>query len=247
MYRIKNWNQFQHYKDRTPPWIKLYPRLLDDVSYIQLSDRAKVVLFHCWMAGAKVWNPLKEVEPLLPSDGKTLRILLQLERKLNLIELESAGYLIPVPSDYNNLLENDDSILLDKRYTETEAYKPEVDSKDLKAEDPPPDGDADYDKEHKEKLAIFDDLCRKVQSGHKDFNPWAFTQKKQNRNIYSVECFIDLFTLMLKEKNIKDPWAWAERVFSIEAQNTEARLSEAESREMKDFALPKDVLKGLGL
>jgi hypothetical protein len=29
--RIKNWAQFQHFKDRKPPWVKLYRDLLDDM------------------------------------------------------------------------------------------------------------------------------------------------------------------------------------------------------------------------
>ena len=28
--RIKNWAQFQHFKDRSPPWIKLHREFLDD-------------------------------------------------------------------------------------------------------------------------------------------------------------------------------------------------------------------------
>jgi hypothetical protein len=27
--RVKNWSEFQHYKDRNPPWIKLHRTLLD--------------------------------------------------------------------------------------------------------------------------------------------------------------------------------------------------------------------------
>lgn len=31
-----NWNEFQHYKDRCPPWVKLHKRLLDDRKFQQL-------------------------------------------------------------------------------------------------------------------------------------------------------------------------------------------------------------------
>jgi hypothetical protein len=33
----KNFEQFQHYKDRNPPWIKLWTRLLDDYEFNELS------------------------------------------------------------------------------------------------------------------------------------------------------------------------------------------------------------------
>ena len=26
--KIKNWSKFQHFKDRKPPWVKLYPGLM---------------------------------------------------------------------------------------------------------------------------------------------------------------------------------------------------------------------------
>lgn len=40
--RPKNWNEFQHYKGRNPPWIKLHKRLLDDYDFqcLPLASRA---------------------------------------------------------------------------------------------------------------------------------------------------------------------------------------------------------------
>jgi DNA-binding NarL/FixJ family response regulator len=32
-YSVKNFERFQHYKDRSPPWIKLYNELLDDYEF----------------------------------------------------------------------------------------------------------------------------------------------------------------------------------------------------------------------
>ena len=28
--RVRNWERYQHYKERNPPWIKLYVELLDE-------------------------------------------------------------------------------------------------------------------------------------------------------------------------------------------------------------------------
>jgi len=131
LYRIKNWQKFQHYKDRRPVWIKLYPELLDDIhGYLALSDRAKVTLFHCWMAGAMIWEPEKEVEPLLPRSLERLRLVIRTSfrttsaRTLN--EIESAGYLLPVSNDYNNLHTKDASITLAEKYVpKIETYKTE--------------------------------------------------------------------------------------------------------------------------
>ena len=104
--RVKNWKEFQHYKDRHPPWIKLHLPLLDDVEYLALPDKAKLVLVHCWIAAGKLWNPIKEVEPLLPFDLSLLRLLLHLSQRLHVDDLIASGFLIPVSSDYNNLRED---------------------------------------------------------------------------------------------------------------------------------------------
>jgi hypothetical protein len=241
MYRIKNWNQFQHYKDRQPPWIKLYPRLMGDPAYIRLSDRAKVVLFHCWMAAAKVWNPLKEVEPLLPSDPKTLRILLQLDRKLNLNELEDACYLVPVSSDYNNLLDKDDSIVLDKRSPEVEAYKPEKEKEEPKAptEEHPDDTQA-------AKQKVLDDLIQKCTEKYAGrWNPMAFFLSEMNKQHRPIECFIDHYERMLRS-DPDDPVAYSMSVWKVEAQNVEANLSEAEARKGKGSLISfEDIMKGV--
>lgn len=51
-YRIKNWEELQHFKDRTPPWVKLYRRLLDDLEWHQLSgDQAKCLVM-LWLVAS---------------------------------------------------------------------------------------------------------------------------------------------------------------------------------------------------
>lgn len=51
--RIKNWDDFQHYKGRTPPWIKLYRKLLDDPEWFALSGDASKMLANCWLLASE--------------------------------------------------------------------------------------------------------------------------------------------------------------------------------------------------
>ena len=44
--QIAEWETFQHYKHRDPPWIKLYSKLLDDDDFDRLPDDSKL-LFYC--------------------------------------------------------------------------------------------------------------------------------------------------------------------------------------------------------
>ena len=37
-FQIHNWEKFQHYSKRNPPWIRLYQTLLRDIRYQRLTD-----------------------------------------------------------------------------------------------------------------------------------------------------------------------------------------------------------------
>lgn len=55
---VRNWYSFQHYKDRNPPWIKLYNELLDDYEFDSLSDAAKGHLICIWMLASRLDNKI---------------------------------------------------------------------------------------------------------------------------------------------------------------------------------------------
>jgi len=46
---IKNWNTFQHYAKRNPPWIKLHRAILDDYAFCSLPDVSKGHLILLWL------------------------------------------------------------------------------------------------------------------------------------------------------------------------------------------------------
>jgi hypothetical protein len=51
--RIKHWNKFQHFKDRKPPWVKLYRDLLDDLDWHELDAQASKVLVMLWLIASE--------------------------------------------------------------------------------------------------------------------------------------------------------------------------------------------------
>lgn len=53
---IKNWEKFQHYAKRTPPWIKLHTSLLTDYEYNSLSTEYRLTIVLLWLYAAKVDN-----------------------------------------------------------------------------------------------------------------------------------------------------------------------------------------------
>jgi hypothetical protein len=51
--RPKNWRRFQHFKDRKPPWIKLYRDLLDDLDWHRLDGEAAKFLVQLWLLASE--------------------------------------------------------------------------------------------------------------------------------------------------------------------------------------------------
>jgi hypothetical protein len=53
---IKSWERFQHYKDRDPPWIKLYRDLLTAESWVLGTDDSRLVQVACILLAARYQN-----------------------------------------------------------------------------------------------------------------------------------------------------------------------------------------------
>jgi len=49
----KNWAEFQHYKDRSPPWIKLHKELLDDRKYQSLPIASRALAPMLWLLASE--------------------------------------------------------------------------------------------------------------------------------------------------------------------------------------------------
>ena len=52
-FRIRNWSKFQHFKDRRPPWVKLYRDILDDIDWHELDPMAAKVLVMLWLIASE--------------------------------------------------------------------------------------------------------------------------------------------------------------------------------------------------
>jgi hypothetical protein len=54
--KIKNWAKFQHFKDRKPPWVKLYRDILDDVEWFELDSKLAKILVMLWLIASEEQN-----------------------------------------------------------------------------------------------------------------------------------------------------------------------------------------------
>lgn len=87
--RVKNWEEFQHYKDRNPPWIKLHRTLLDDYEFSRLQDASKAHLILIWLFAS-------QKNGRIPDDPGFLKKKLGLEQEPDLKFFVNQGLLIPV-------------------------------------------------------------------------------------------------------------------------------------------------------
>ncbi|HEX8106727.1 MAG TPA: hypothetical protein VF516_03315 [Kofleriaceae bacterium] len=85
--RVKNWSEFQHYKDRNPPWIKLHRELLDDYEFERLQDASKAHLILIWLFAS-------QREGRIPNDPAFLKKKLGLKSDPNLKSFIDQGFLI---------------------------------------------------------------------------------------------------------------------------------------------------------
>jgi len=75
--RIKNWENFQHYKTGrgAPPWIKLYRDLLNDKEWHLLDANAAKFLVSVWILAAEYDGTLPDIETIafrLRCDSKVI-------------------------------------------------------------------------------------------------------------------------------------------------------------------------------
>lgn len=105
--QVKNWENFQHYKDRTPPWIKLYNHLLDDFEFSCLPDASKAHLLSIWLLASRTENKI-------PFNPKWISNKISATEDVNLDILIEFGFLEKISSKNNELHtpEQDDSIAL---------------------------------------------------------------------------------------------------------------------------------------
>jgi len=82
--RITNWEEFQHYKDRDPPWIKLHNHLLINYEFRCLQDASKLLLILLWLVRSRL-------EGDIPADPTYLKEMTGYKAKINLKPLLDKG------------------------------------------------------------------------------------------------------------------------------------------------------------
>jgi hypothetical protein len=86
-FSVKNFEKFQHYKDRAPPWIKLYNELLDDYEFGRLPDASKMHLIAIWLLASRSGNKI-------PYDSAWVARRINANTKVDLTLLACSGFIV---------------------------------------------------------------------------------------------------------------------------------------------------------
>ena len=132
---VKNWEEFQHYSNRTPPWIKLHNSLLDDYEFECLTDIQKGHLLCIWMLASRTGNKI-------PNNPTWVKKKIGASSNVDLQALIDAEFLCY--HDASKLLHNEEQIATqyvppeeERREEETENNNCESDDSEIDKSIPP--------------------------------------------------------------------------------------------------------------
>lgn len=86
-YRIAGWDEYQHYKHRNPPWVRLYYDLLSSESWVAEDDSTRCLLIACILAASRNGGNV-------PANPKYLMKIAHLNSEPNFKPLIDNGFLI---------------------------------------------------------------------------------------------------------------------------------------------------------
>jgi len=101
--KVKGWHKFQHFKDRRPPWIKLYRDLLDDPDWHSLDASSAKALVMIWLIASESDGLLPDVRKLSfrlrMNEKQTKQVLIGLSHWLEQDDIRpiSDGYQLDTP------------------------------------------------------------------------------------------------------------------------------------------------------
>jgi hypothetical protein len=87
IFKIRNWKDFQHYKDRTPPWIKLHYELITSKDWVKFDDASKLLAIVCMMLASRNNGEIED-------DIEYIKTVAHLNKTPNLKPLIDSGFLI---------------------------------------------------------------------------------------------------------------------------------------------------------
>jgi len=95
-YKIKNWELYQHYKHRSPKWIKLYSDFISSDTWVLGNDASRALAIGCMLLASRLQNNI-------PADPEYIRKVLCMNRDPDFTHLLNTGF-VEKTDDASNVL-----------------------------------------------------------------------------------------------------------------------------------------------
>lgn len=114
----KKWDEFQHYRDRNPSWIKLHRKLLDDVAFQRLPRASQALAPMLWLIASELPEGIIDANPV------------DLAFRLRWPESELTDALSPlIGKGFFEVVQFDSTVLADVKHAASpERYKAETET-----------------------------------------------------------------------------------------------------------------------
>jgi hypothetical protein len=97
--KIKNWEKFQHYKHRNPPWIKLHKELLASQTWVMLADASRVLAIAMMLLASQKDNEFEDSD----EERSYIKRVAYLDSLPDFKPLIKCGFLEYLQADASNL------------------------------------------------------------------------------------------------------------------------------------------------
>lgn len=104
-FKVRNFEQFQHYQHRNPPWIKLYYNLLHDRRFFRLDNSTKFQIIGIFLLASQHENKL-------PMDEAWIEKELSSDQPINWQSILESEFIEPIDCDASTLLATCTKIVL---------------------------------------------------------------------------------------------------------------------------------------
>ena len=237
--KIKDWENFQHFKDRNPPWVKLYKYLLDDPDWHALDGDDAKTLVMLWLLASE--DKTKKGE--LPDIRKT-SFRLRIEEDVLKQQLTRLKHWV-IQDDINTIsdrYQTDAPETETETETETEQPAPEILPDDnipipLSQEKPKkkaasPPAKAGYLKkitgeqhfsnqvgEYLNSIIKYAGTISTLNNKHPPFNPYKFTQFHIKQKTHPGALMETLEAISKQWDLVQNPWSYGTAVIKTKNGN----------------------------
>ena len=233
-FRVPKLDEYQHYKDRSPPWIKLHRRVLLSYEFSRLQDASKAHLMQIWLLASDLDNKI-------PHDAEWIGGKINATSPVDLAALQALNFI--------ELLQNDSATLPERLQDAIPEREKRESREETKKEK---EGDTSARPPARQNAQLDFELFKSVYPKRSGAQPWSRAVKAANARIkegtpfeamiagaelYAKFCdamgktgsefVMQASTFLGPERHFAEPWDASPNRFGARPVDNSAALAEA--------------------